>query len=636
MGESVGVRHRAGAGRNSEGPDDLSIDSADAEPHGPVAPTTEFSELWAYRETLRRRCLRLVGNASTAEDLVQDTYLRLLASGEQLERLPSGVPWLATVARRRSIDELRLRGRNAVVDASPEPLPATSGDPVEWAEHRDLLDRLRTAMAELRPRERDLLVRRVVHGASMVELAAEEATSVASVRSVLTRARRKVRGALERSGGLAAVPVRRGLVRRRLQRWAAQLDSSLPMATGVGVQAGQWVAAAVVAAMALLAGSTPVLPSASASTPWTPYAPASLSATTPVPSGAPARPGAPRPATSVEAMPSDPSALVPLPGVDVPDLRSDYAMQPDDAGIRSFAASADGRVILAGGTAVGGPVVYRSNDGGASWEDLPSVGYQGPHTLLVPPSFPADPRVFAVGGGMVQVSEDGGATFLKTFVLDGDGVLSPDFATGDERVFVAGPPLSSYRLSDPAPTPIPAIAPSTQAGGIAIGPLWGAAGELLVSAKVTGSEAALYSCTANGCAQLARLPGAERPPRLLSSRSRPGRVVAWSYNWFARSEDGGRNFVRRSLPYGLSVTGVHEGPTGSLYVTGGSIGAASGVFVSHDAGDTWLPIGAGSLVGRGATTVVALPGGRLLAGVLPHGGLACSVDRGATWARRCP
>ena len=83
-----------------------------------------------------------------------------------------------------------------------------------------------------------------------------------------------------------------------------------------------------------------------------------------------------------------------------------------------------------------------------------------------------------------------------------------------------------------------------------------------------------------------------------------------------------------------------EDQAGGLYValldTSGRA-STGGVFVSRDAGTTWSRIGAGTALDRGATAVMPLPDGRLLAAPYSSigGGLLCSPDDGATWGQRC-
>ena len=66
-------------------------------------------------------------------------------------------------------------------------------------------------------------------------------------------------------------------------------------------------------------------------------------------------------------------------------------------------------------------------------------------------------------------------------------------------------------------------------------------------------------------------------------------------------------------------------------------GSAGGLFVSHDVGNTWTRLGAGTALDAGVLTVIVLPSGNLLVGPYKNaaGGLQCSSDGGRSWAARC-
>lgn len=160
---------------------------------GEPRPRVDFEELWSHRQALSDLCRRIVGDPATAEDVVQDTYIRALHNLEQLERRPSLMPWLATVARRRSIDELRRRRRSTPVDAMCDEATRPELDPGESTAAGETVERVRRALTALTERERQLLTLRVDLGLSLAELADEDESSVDSVRSVLSRARTKLR-----------------------------------------------------------------------------------------------------------------------------------------------------------------------------------------------------------------------------------------------------------------------------------------------------------------------------------------------------------------------------------------------------------------------------------------------------------
>lgn len=186
MGVRAGAHARGrdgGEGNEGEG----------GEGSGEPRPRVDFEELWSHRDALRDLCRRIVGDAATAEDVVQDTYVRAWNNLEQLERRPSLMPWLATVARRRSIDELRRRRRSTPVEVLRDEATRPELDPGESTAVGETVERVRDALTALTERERQLLTRRVELGLSLAELADEEESSVGSVRSVLSRARTKLR-----------------------------------------------------------------------------------------------------------------------------------------------------------------------------------------------------------------------------------------------------------------------------------------------------------------------------------------------------------------------------------------------------------------------------------------------------------
>ena len=72
-------------------------------------------------------------------------------------------------------------------------------------------------------------------------------------------------------------------------------------------------------------------------------------------------------------------------------------------------------------------MLFRSLDGGATWKRLPARGFLG-GSLLAPPS-PSDTRIFAMGSAGLQVSLDGGLTFIaaapNSVVIAGSAAISP-------------------------------------------------------------------------------------------------------------------------------------------------------------------------------------------------------------------
>jgi RNA polymerase sigma-70 factor (TIGR02957 family) len=140
---------------------------------------------------------RMLGTVSDAEDIVQETLLKLhraLANGEQIDS-PRG--FVATVSTRLSIDELRsarARREEYVGEWLPEPIITDStGDP---SQHAEMLDTISLAMLvlleSLSPEQRAVLLLRDVFDYGYNEIAAILDKSEDNVRQLATRARRYV------------------------------------------------------------------------------------------------------------------------------------------------------------------------------------------------------------------------------------------------------------------------------------------------------------------------------------------------------------------------------------------------------------------------------------------------------------
>src|SRR5262245_60324594 len=141
---------------------------------------------------------RMLGSVATAEDVVQETLLRVheaIADGQAIE---SPRAFAATVATRLSIDELRsarVRRESYVGEWLPEPVVGESAtdDPARQAELADSLSMAFLVVLEsLSPEQRAALLLHDVFDYGYDEVADIVGTSVDNARQLATRARRHV------------------------------------------------------------------------------------------------------------------------------------------------------------------------------------------------------------------------------------------------------------------------------------------------------------------------------------------------------------------------------------------------------------------------------------------------------------
>ncbi|KQZ88749.1 RNA polymerase subunit sigma-24 [Phycicoccus sp. Root563] len=146
---------------------------------------------------------RMLGSVSEAEDVVQESLLKVHQSLEAGEEITSPRAFVATVTTRLAINELRsarVRRERYVGEWLPEPL-VTGGrdDPAVVAETADALSLAMLVLLEtLSPEQRAALLLHDVFGYGYPEVADIVGTTEVNVRQLTSRARRHVRDARPR------------------------------------------------------------------------------------------------------------------------------------------------------------------------------------------------------------------------------------------------------------------------------------------------------------------------------------------------------------------------------------------------------------------------------------------------------
>jgi len=144
--------------------------------------------LWAYLS-------RILGSATLADDLVQESYYRFLRATLKSEDAAYQKAYLFRIATNLARDHWRRLPRQEQGKAAdPEQIPADDRT-AERVQQRSDLGR---ALAGLKPRERELLWLAYVEGSSHKEIAEVLGLRAASVRLLLFRARQKMLQLLRR------------------------------------------------------------------------------------------------------------------------------------------------------------------------------------------------------------------------------------------------------------------------------------------------------------------------------------------------------------------------------------------------------------------------------------------------------
>lgn len=138
---------------------------------------------------------RMMGDSAEAEDVAQETFLRLWRNIESWRADAPLIHWLHRVAYNLCIDRLRRR-RPVSLEALPEPLDPEE-NPAGMLHRVELADAVAEAIAQLPERQRAAVVFVHQEGFSNIETAALMEISVEAVESLLARARRSLRRMLE-------------------------------------------------------------------------------------------------------------------------------------------------------------------------------------------------------------------------------------------------------------------------------------------------------------------------------------------------------------------------------------------------------------------------------------------------------
>jgi RNA polymerase sigma-70 factor (ECF subfamily) len=156
-------------------------------------------ELVALLPWLRRRARTLMRGHDDAEDLVQDTVIRVMSCWTQFAAGTNFRAWVGRILANLCIERFRRQAREARMDQNDlEELPAPSGEPPEAWRHFEL-DDMRAALAHVNPRFRDVLLAQLQRPGSYRQLAVELGIPPATVATRLYRGRQELRAFLLRA-----------------------------------------------------------------------------------------------------------------------------------------------------------------------------------------------------------------------------------------------------------------------------------------------------------------------------------------------------------------------------------------------------------------------------------------------------
>jgi RNA polymerase sigma-70 factor (ECF subfamily) len=152
-----------------------------------------------YADLLYSLALRIVGSASDAEEVLQDSWLQAWRTARSYDPARGAVgAWLVTITRSRALDRLRSMGSRrraegaASVEAAAEP-PLPTADPASAHARRLLRKDVATAVTGLAPQQRQVVELAYFEGLSQTEIAARLNAPLGTVKSWTRQALMKLR-----------------------------------------------------------------------------------------------------------------------------------------------------------------------------------------------------------------------------------------------------------------------------------------------------------------------------------------------------------------------------------------------------------------------------------------------------------
>jgi len=154
------------------------------------------NDILPLKNELYRLALRITLNPAEAEDVVQETLIKVWNRREQWDHLDSIEAFCLTICRNLSLDKMRkMENQNPSLDEAQHDAPDRSyaSNPEEQAMQQDRVRLIRRLINELPEKQRSVMQLRDFEGKSYKEIAAIMAISEEQVKINIFRARQAIK-----------------------------------------------------------------------------------------------------------------------------------------------------------------------------------------------------------------------------------------------------------------------------------------------------------------------------------------------------------------------------------------------------------------------------------------------------------
>jgi RNA polymerase sigma-70 factor (ECF subfamily) len=154
------------------------------------------NDILPLKNELYRLALRITLNPAEAEDVVQETLIKVWNRREQWDHLDSIEAFCLTICRNLSLDKMRkMENQNPSLDEAQHDAPdrSYSSNPEEQAMQQDRIRLVRRLINDLPEKQRSVMQLRDFEGKSYKEIAAIMAISEEQVKINIFRARQAIK-----------------------------------------------------------------------------------------------------------------------------------------------------------------------------------------------------------------------------------------------------------------------------------------------------------------------------------------------------------------------------------------------------------------------------------------------------------
>lgn len=152
------------------------------------------NDILPMKDMLFRLALRITLSKEEAEDIVQDTLIKVWNQRERWNEIDSIEAFSTTICRNLSLDRIKRKGSdNASLDDIGSHEPAAQSNPYEKTQQRDRLELIRRLIDSLPEKQRSCMQLRDIEGKPYKEIAAILGISEDQVKVNIFRARRAIK-----------------------------------------------------------------------------------------------------------------------------------------------------------------------------------------------------------------------------------------------------------------------------------------------------------------------------------------------------------------------------------------------------------------------------------------------------------